>query len=81
MDSKRQDVTDARSTEIDVVDDVGQLLDQEYTHRVRVVAKFADPMPGYVSCHHPCNIDHPVTRLESSGVPRAIAMPFWPIAR
>ena len=64
LDGKRQDVTDACSTEIDVVDDVGQLLDQAYTHRVRVVAKSADSMPGCVSCHHPCNIDHPVTRLR-----------------
>jgi hypothetical protein len=56
-DGKRQDVTDACSTEIDVVDRFGQFLDQAYTHRVRVVLKSVDPMPGCVSCHHPNNID------------------------
>ena len=54
---KRQDVPDARSAEIDVVDHVRKFLDQTHSHRVRVVAKSADPMHVGPSCHHPCHID------------------------
>jgi hypothetical protein len=56
LDGKRQDVPDACSSEIDVVDDVSQFLYQAYAHRVRVVAQSADLMPFCLSCHHPCNI-------------------------
>ena len=72
---KRQDVTDARSAEIDVVDHVRKFLDQTHTHRVRVVAKSAGPMRVYPSCHHPCYIDRPLgtstaTRYVVSGFSR-----------
>ena len=60
LEPKRQDVTDARSAEIDVVNHVRKFLDQTHTHRVRVVAKSAGPMRVYPSCHHPCYIDRPL---------------------
>ena len=59
FESKRENVTDTRSAEIDVVNHVRKFLDQTHTHRVRVVAKSAGPMRVCPSCHHPCYIDRP----------------------
>lgn len=75
---EREDVTDARSAEIDVVDHVRKFLDQTYTHRLRVVAKSRDPMPVDPSCHHPCHIDGHSTIKRGwpcSRVRPAIAVP------
>jgi hypothetical protein len=57
FESKREDVSDARSAEIDAVDHFRKFLDQTHTHRVRVIAKSADPMHPHAFRHHPCHID------------------------